>query len=101
MSVDADLKERRRQARETAKIHAAELLKLLQARPDQATAARALYETEQLKRAIDSFHMEAIRFRMFGIDRFLHSPASHSSDSELQTLRQLKTALEDAGFQTR
>ena len=41
MSVDADLKERRRQARETAKIHAAELLKLLQARPDQATAARA------------------------------------------------------------
>lgn len=56
-------------------------------------------EAESLRRAIAAFHMEAIRFRMFNVDRLLKAggvPASMSAAFE-----DLRHELETAGFHTR
>ena len=88
-------------AREAAKLRTGELLRLLRAHPDQAAVGKPVHECEQLERAIDAFHMEAIRFRMYSLDRFIHH-ADSAPDASLQyTFNELKTALEAAGFQTR
>ena len=57
-----------------------------------------LVETEALRRAVAAFHMEAIRFRMYSVERLLKA----SPDAELQRLfDDLRRELEAAGFHTR
>jgi hypothetical protein len=89
------------EARSRAVEKATELLGLLRARPDQGSVAKPVYEAEQLLVAIRSFHMEAIRFRMYSIDRFLSTPGSGATAAELAALQDLHAALEAAGFHTR
>lgn len=56
-------------------------------------------ETEALRRAVAAFHMEAIRFRIFTVDRLI------KADGDAPALRQLvdrlRDTLETAGFHTR
>jgi hypothetical protein len=54
---------------------------------------------EHLERAIESFHMEAIRFRMFGLDRALKHAELPASIGE--TFEALRRELDAAGFVTR
>lgn len=91
----------KQQARATAKIHATELLRLLKANPDPAAVSKPVYECEQLERAIEAFHMEAIRFRMYSLERFVHHERSVAGPEAQRAFSNLKAALEAAGFQTR
>jgi hypothetical protein len=89
------------EARTRAIEKATELLTLLRSRPNQGSVAKPVYEAEQLLTAIQSFHMEAIRFRMYSIDRFLSMPGSGATAGELAVLQELHASLEAAGFHTR
>lgn len=70
-------------------------LKALTASP----AKEEVVETaEALRRAVAAFHMEAIRFRMFSVERLL----KQNSDAGCQTaFDAVRHELEAAGFHTR
>jgi len=75
------------------------LMPVLEALPQGIHRERILEETQALRRAVAAFHMEAIRFRMFSVDRLLRI------DGDEGPIRQmfdaLRDALEQAGFHTR
>lgn len=55
-------------------------------------------EASALRRAVAAFHMEAIRFRMFSVERML----KHNGDAvTLRVFEELRHELETAGFHTR
>jgi hypothetical protein len=58
-----------------------------------------LDQTEHLRRAVASFHMEAIRFRMHSVDRLIK--ATGDDPRARQAFDELRHALETAGFHTR
>src|SRR5262245_14609132 len=60
---------------------------------------RLLEEAEALRRAIAAFHMEAIRFRMYSVDRLLHLAGDDAARRGL--FEDLRQELEKAGFHTR
>jgi hypothetical protein len=76
-----------------------ELFPVLKTLSGSPAHARLIDDAEALRRAIASFHMEAIRFRMHNVDRALREggddPAARAA------FEQLRQALEEAGFQTR
>jgi hypothetical protein len=72
------------------------LLKALPAGPDQT---RLMGEADALRRAVAAFHMEAIRFRMFAVDRLIK--LAGDADETRRAFEQLRQALEEAGFHTR
>jgi hypothetical protein len=58
-------------------------------------------ECQALARAIEAFHMEGIRFRMYNVDRLL-GRAELPVSAEARTLfAQARHELEAAGFHTR
>jgi hypothetical protein len=89
----------KRVAREAAQQHLAELLVLLRQRSADRAVREVIEAGEHLQRAIAAFHMEAIRFRIFTIDRFIRHDAA-SDRHVTQLVGDLKSALEAAGFQT-
>jgi hypothetical protein len=56
-------------------------------------------EAQALRRAIAAFHMEAIRFRMYNVDRLLKSAGA--PDATSSAFERLRHELEAAGFHTR
>lgn len=75
------------------------LLPLLRALPPGAHRDELVETTEALRRAVAAFHMEAIRFRMYSVDRLLKVEGDGAQVREIfETLRQ---ELEAAGFHTR
>jgi len=60
---------------------------------------RITEEAEALRRAVAAFHMEAIRFRIFAVDRLLKQAGDPAASRRL--LDQLRDALETGGFHTR
>jgi hypothetical protein len=74
-----------------------ELLPALEAGPASAERAQLVAEAQALRRAVAAFHMEAIRFRMYSVDRLLEAadPATRALFDDL------RHALESAGFHTR
>ena len=88
-------------AREAARTHLVEFLRILRSIPDQHQASKPIYESEQLEKALQAFHMEAIRFRVYSLDRFINDRNSVATAEARQTFGELKKALESAGFQTR
>ncbi len=58
-----------------------------------------LDEAEALRRAVAAFHMEAIRFRMFSVDRLLKQAGD--PDDTRPLLERLRQDLEAGGFHTR
>ena len=76
-----------------------ELLPVLRALPAGADQARLVEEAEALRRAIDAFHMEAIRFRMHAVDRLIG--VTGNDPIARQMFDELRGRLEAAGFHTR
>jgi hypothetical protein len=68
------------------------------ATPERDTLLR---ECEALAIAIRAFHMEAIRFRMFNVDRALTRGGFALSDEARAAFAEVRTHLEAAGFHTR
>ena len=62
------------------------------------THATLIEETEALRRAIAAFHMEAIRFRMYSVDRTIKLGGDEAGRRLFEELRH---ELETAGFHTR
>ncbi len=75
------------------------LLPLITGMPSSATRTQLLEEAEALKRAVSAFHMEAIRFRMYAVDRLIKS-AGDPPDVR-RVFDELRHSLEAAGFHTR
>jgi 2'-5' RNA ligase len=75
------------------------LLPLLQNFPPTDRKAELIETAEALRRAVAAFHMEAIRFRMFGVDRLLRLTGDDAASRQL--FNELRHELESAGFHTR
>jgi hypothetical protein len=82
-----------------ALTHLDVLLPLLKAQPASEHKARLVEEAEALRRAVASFHMEAIRFRMHSVDRGIKSTGDDGTTRKV--FEDLRGALETAGFHTR
>lgn len=86
-------------SRQLAQKRLGDLLALLQALPIP-DAHDLIVDGEGLRRAIDAFHLEGIRFRMFKMDRMLHRVTGLPVEAS-QIFADIRTALEAAGVHTR
>ena len=77
------------------------LIASLTATPDAAAFAPLVDECRALARAIEAFHMEGIRFRMFNVDRWMSRGDLTIPDEARQAFAQARESLEAAGFHTR
>jgi len=85
-------------ARSLAKLD--ELIPLLRGLPGaDAPGAEIIEAAEAMRRAVASFHMEAIRFRMHTVDRLIKASGEDVRCRRL--FDELRVELETAGFQTR
>jgi hypothetical protein len=85
-------------ARPLAKLD--ELIPLLRGLPGADVPGAEIIEVaDALRRAVASFHMEAIRFRMHTVDRLLKASGDDVRCRRL--FDELRVELENAGFQTR
>lgn len=87
--------------RKIARARVTDLAARLDAEGGRARFAEALDLVAHLGHAIDSFHMEAIRFRMFTLERRFGNGEIPASDAARAILNEVKHALEAAGFHTR
>jgi hypothetical protein len=88
--------------RQAARRRLNDLLMLLRAdsarRGDLSTL---IEEAEALERAIDAFHLEAIRFRIYNVDRLVsHAPVPLPAEAST-IVADVRHHLEAAGFHTR
>jgi hypothetical protein len=65
------------------------------------SVAAVLEECASLAIAIRAFHMEAIRFRMFNVDRMIQKGAVDVGDDGRAAFADVRRHLEAAGFHTR
>ncbi len=77
-----------------------QLLTVLRQHGDRATADPLTELAEHLDRAVRSFHMEAIRFRMFSFDRGAQAAAG-LPPTVRELFDRIRLELEAAGFATR
>jgi hypothetical protein len=75
------------------------LLPQLSALPAGQVRDQLVEEAEALRRAVAAFHLEAIRFRMYSVDRLIRLEGDPGGTRP--TLEQLRQDLEAAGFHTR
>lgn len=84
--------------RQQAQGHVERLLALFRASPQLEPLVS---ESEALTRAISAFHIEAIRFRMFNVDRLLHKGGLPVPPEAAGIFADVRRELEAAGFHTR
>lgn len=77
------------------------LQRLLGTQPDAADLAPLIEECGHLVSAVQAFHMEAIRFRMYGLGRQMKTGGHAVPREAVALLDQARTALEAAGFRTK
>ena len=77
------------------------LRRLLDAQPNAADLAPLSEECAHLVSAVRAFHMEAIRFRMYGLNRQMKTGGYTLPREAVALLDEARTALEAAGFQTK
>ena len=75
------------------------LLPLIKALPPSSDVTRLTEEAESLRRAVAAFHLEAIRFRMYNVDRLLRDQGDQPGPR--LAFEEVRHALEAAGFHTR
>ncbi|ODS53170.1 MAG: hypothetical protein ABS36_14645 [Acidobacteria bacterium SCN 69-37] len=75
------------------------LLPTLEALPPGIHRDRIVEETQALRRAVAAFHMEAIRFRMYSVDRLLRIEGDEGPVRQM--FEDVRRTLEEAGFHTR
>ena len=73
----------------------------VQAQPSAASRETLLQECSALTVAIRAFHMEAIRFRMFNVDRAITRGGVTITPEARTAFADVRTQLESAGFHTR
>jgi hypothetical protein len=86
--------------RQAAAARISDLIGELRKRPGP-DSARIVEECEALARAVDAFHMEGIRFRIYNVDRLLLQHASSVPAEARPLLEDTRRHLEAAGFHTR
>jgi hypothetical protein len=84
----------------TARARARELVEVLKAEATAAELAASIEEAAHLERAIDAYHMEAIRFRMYTLLRRMQREPHLFGDRARAVMGELKSSLDAAGFQT-
>jgi hypothetical protein len=89
------------QHRQAALGEVGTLLALLKQQPASQELAHLVELTEHLERAVQAFHLEAIRFRMYSLDRALTATAPQVPDHARTIFEQIRHELEAAGFSTR
>ncbi len=77
------------------------LLTLLKQQPPSEALPNLIELTEHLQRAVQAFHLEAIRFRMYSLDRALLAAAPQVPDDARAIFERIRHELEAAGFSTR
>ncbi len=89
------------QHRESALSEVGTLLTILQQQPASPELTHLVELAEHLQRAVKAFHLEAIRFRMYSIDRALTAAAPQVPDNTRAIFERIRQELEAAGFSTR
>ena len=87
--------------RQSAQAHVARLLDLVRGSAQPSQFASFVDECESLSRAIAAFHIEAIRFRMFNVDRLLTRGGLPLPAEAAGIFADVRRELEAAGFHTR
>ena len=77
------------------------LLGMLHNDPNVQTLQQLVAECESLTSAIGAFHIEAIRFRMFNVDRLLTRGGLPVPVGSAEVFADVRRELEAAGFHTR
>ena len=78
-----------------------QLIDCLQSGQGSAELTSLVEQCEQLMRAVDAFHMEAIRFCMYGLQRKLVTEGLDVPKDARRLIENAREALHAAGFQTR
>ena len=73
----------------------------MKAEPDSGQQAEFIEQCEALERAIQAFHMEGIRFRMYNVDRLVSRSGAALPSRARTILEDARRDLEAAGFHTR
>ena len=84
--------------RDTALERLGQLRDCLGQSADNDSLASLAEQTEQLARSVETFHMEAIRFRFFGLRRQLATQPGPVPPEAAGLLEEVSHALEGAGF---
>jgi hypothetical protein len=77
------------------------LAPILTALPRTPDTERVCEEMDALRRAVSAFHLEAIRFRMFNVERAILKGGDTYPPEAKERFAELRKALEEAGFHTR
>lgn len=88
-------------SRKAAEDSLQSLVTVVQAQPPSATGEAFLAECAALVVAIRAFHMEAIRFRMFNVDRAINRGDVPLTAEARAAFADVRRHLEAAGFHTR
>ena len=87
--------------RQQARARVTDLVARLKAATPADGLDTLVEETEALGRAIDAFHLEAIRFRMFNVERQLRMLPGGAPEEATGLFATIRAHLEAAGFHTR
>ena len=86
--------------RATALARLRELGECLRGAADRPAAAGAVEECEHLVRAVEAFHPEGVRFRLYGLRRRLTADDGEVPAAAVRLLEAAREALHAAGFKT-
>ena len=84
-----------------AKSRVLALIQVLTSQPAGQALTPLIGECEALARAIEAFHMEGIRFRMYNVDRLLTRADLPIPSEAAGLFSEAREELESAGFHTR
>jgi hypothetical protein len=87
--------------RQRAQEKTTQLVALLQRQQASPAVETLVRECDALEAAISAFHMEAIRFRMFNVDRLLSRAGPEIVAGVAPLFVEIRHELEAAGFHTR
>jgi hypothetical protein len=88
------------ESRQAATAALSKLITLLRSQAGPAADA-LIQECEALARAVNAFHMEGIRFRIFNVDRQISRAGVGLPAEATALLEETRRHLEAAGFHTR
>ena len=86
--------------RRTALARLRELGACLRAASDLPAAGGAVDDCEHLVRAVEAFHPEGVRFRLYGLRRRLAAAGEEVPPAAMRLLEEARDALQAAGFRT-
>ena len=87
--------------RKAAEARIQELIAIIGQQPAGDIRKALLEECEALARAVAAFHLEAIRFRSYNVDRLLRRDDVHLPATAAEAFAEMRKSLEAAGFHTR